>query len=813
MTPGRTMPEPEAPRDVTQPAPALPGTESLPAVNDPTSGGPPAGSPPGTPARIGRYEVRAVLGSGAFGRVYHAFDPQLHREVAIKVPLQAGLSAEFRERFLREARAAATIHHPNVCPIYDVGTDGELPFIVMHFVHGGTLSGMITRRREPFAPRQAAIVTRKLALGVAVAHARGVVHRDLKPQNVLVDEDTKEVLVTDFGLARLGSEAQMTAEGVTLGTPLYMAPEQAHGKQAAVGPLSDVYSLGVILYQLLTGEPPFTGSVLEILAQKQFADPRPPGEVRPAVDVRLSDLCLKAMAREPGDRFPSARAFADALEGYLRGPPAGPGDQRPSPGPARPPRRLPFGQIEPLSLDDDPPPAPRPPARPPAAPGPGDDVLPFAEEVVGTEVLVCPGCRARLQVMAGRTAPVRCPRCAREFPVEAGRAAAAEPPAPVPVPKPAKAEPAPKPKDQLAETAKPRRRSRVFRVGCLTLVLGALAVVGYVYQDDLIRWAETVQPKPVEFEPVREFQPGADEARVYGFLPGDPPLLLTNVDNKDVVAGVWDVITGKRLHLLRNCPPDSNARLDPQSLRFRLGPGRLAAFHRDALANDHGSVWFYDLKDDDAEVTPREAKQPQRAWDVSGDQSRAVGPPGGARVKLWELAGRKTVAELEVPGTTFRAVAFSPDSKWVVGLCDESRLHLWHADDGKPVEKPVRLAVRPDWAGANTADLRFDPGFTRVTVATELRVGVWDRADGHVLEPMRRLADGEVLRDGYRLRSESGGKGTFSVFHDDHTLRASRLTIPGGGAVSSWCLSDDRSLLAASSRRTVTVWRLKYPPK
>src|SRR5207302_187952 len=176
----------------------------------------------------------------------------------------SGLSAEFRERFLREARAAATIHHPNVCPIYDVGSDGELPFIVMHFVHGGTLAGLIARRKEPFDPRQAAIVIRKLARGLSAAHARGVIHRDLKPQNVLVDEANGQALITDFGLARIGTDAQMTAEGATLGTPLYMAPEQARGMQAVVGPLSDVYSLGVMLYQLLTGEVPFSGSVLEI---------------------------------------------------------------------------------------------------------------------------------------------------------------------------------------------------------------------------------------------------------------------------------------------------------------------------------------------------------------------------------------------------------------------------------------------------------------------------------------------------------------------------------------------------------------------
>ena len=268
---------------------------------------------PAPPARIGRYEVRQVLGEGAFGRVYRGFDPELHRNVAIKVPHPHVLNAGFRERFVREARATATIHHPNVCPIHDVGTAGDVPYIVMHFVHGGTLSGLLERRKGPFPPRQAAAIARKLALGVAAAHAKGVIHRDLKPQNALWDEANREVLVTDFGLARLAGEAQLSRTGDILGTPAYMAPEQARGLQAEVGPLSDVYSLGVILYRLLTGELPFQGSTLEVLAQAQFTDPRPPSQVLPGLGPALDAICLKAMAKAAADRPPSARAFADAL--------------------------------------------------------------------------------------------------------------------------------------------------------------------------------------------------------------------------------------------------------------------------------------------------------------------------------------------------------------------------------------------------------------------------------------------------------------------------------------------------------------------
>jgi serine/threonine protein kinase len=302
--------------DSNQTGPHLP----LPGPNEDTGGALPPGrglAPPGHPGRIGRFEVRAVLGSGAFGQVYRGFDPGLRRDVAIKVPHRERLTPQFRERFLREARATATIHHPNVCPVHEVGADGELPFIVMHFVPGPTLAGLLERRGSPFPPRQAALVVRKLALGVAAAHDKGVIHRDLKPQNVLWDEASREVLVTDFGLARIG-DTEMTAEGITLGTPAYMAPEQARGRQTEVGPLSDVYSLGVILYRVVTGVLPFQGSTLEVMAQAQFAEPLPPSAVRPGLDPQLDAICLKAMAKKPGDRFASARELAAVLTSYLR---------------------------------------------------------------------------------------------------------------------------------------------------------------------------------------------------------------------------------------------------------------------------------------------------------------------------------------------------------------------------------------------------------------------------------------------------------------------------------------------------------------
>lgn len=279
---------------------------------------------PTTPATIGRFQVLELLGQGAFGRVYKARDPKLERQVAIKVPLRGALNAEETERFLREAQAAASIQHPNICPVHEVGQDGENHYIVMAYVEGQSLSQMLRARKEPLPTRQAALIARKLAQALAAAHARNVVHRDLKPANIMIDKVRKDLVIMDFGLARRRrpGDASTTREGEIMGTPAYMAPEQASGQVQKIGPASDIYSLGVILYEMLAGRLPFTGNVTEVLGQVLHVEPKPPSTYRPGVDAALEAICLKAMVKDPAARHSSMKALAEALGDYLKNTPA-----------------------------------------------------------------------------------------------------------------------------------------------------------------------------------------------------------------------------------------------------------------------------------------------------------------------------------------------------------------------------------------------------------------------------------------------------------------------------------------------------------
>src|SRR5262245_25318565 len=297
-----------------------------PVAADGKRGGTEAGKTTGSAAAhsrqkvtdFGDYELLEKIGRGGQGLVYRARQKSLNRTVALKViGLGQLATTEHLKRFRLEAEAAARLDHPCIVPIYEVGEREGSCYFSMKFIDGGQLDEVA--RREPMSPRNAAELIAKLARAVHCAHKHGILHRDIKPGNILIDTHSEPHL-TDFGLARLvEGESTLTRTMDVLGTPSYMSPEQAVGNNAAVSSLTDVYGLGAVFYQLLTGQPPFAGgTTYETIKLVLDAEPRQPRLLNPKIDRDLSTICLKCLEKDPKRRYPSALALADDLEHWLK---------------------------------------------------------------------------------------------------------------------------------------------------------------------------------------------------------------------------------------------------------------------------------------------------------------------------------------------------------------------------------------------------------------------------------------------------------------------------------------------------------------
>jgi predicted Ser/Thr protein kinase len=273
--------------------------------------------------RLGKYEIRGTLGRGAMGTVYDGWDPVIARRVAIKtVPLPENPDPETAEeiaRFKREAQAAGRLTHPNIVAVYDYGETNNLAYIVMEFVDGPSLKTLLDKQ-ERFPTETIGRVMADVLAGLQFSHERGVVHRDIKPANVMLSSDGR-AKIADFGIARIEASS-MTQAGTMLGTPAYMSPEQFMGQ--VVDARTDVYSAGVMLYQLLTGERPFDGGLTAIMHKVLNTEPPPPSELAVTSPAPLDPVVKRAMAKRPDDRFPSASAFAEALQAALAEAPAKP---------------------------------------------------------------------------------------------------------------------------------------------------------------------------------------------------------------------------------------------------------------------------------------------------------------------------------------------------------------------------------------------------------------------------------------------------------------------------------------------------------
>jgi hypothetical protein len=299
---------------------------------------------PGSLGRLAHYEILEVVGRGGMGVVFRAFDTKLHRVVAIKaLAPHLATSGAARQRFVREARAAAAVTHEHVIAIHTVEDAGPVPYLVMQFIDGPTLQKKLDRTGE-LSLKEILRIALQVAEGLAAAHRHGLVHRDVKPANILLENGVQRVKITDFGLARAGDDASLTHSGVVAGTPMYMSPEQAQGE--SVGFRSDLFSLGSVLYTMCAGRPPFRApNALAVLKRVCEETPRPIREINPELPPWLGEVVARLHAKAPADRFASAREVADLLARHLaelqQGTPAAtPPAEKPAPAPPRRSRRL-----------------------------------------------------------------------------------------------------------------------------------------------------------------------------------------------------------------------------------------------------------------------------------------------------------------------------------------------------------------------------------------------------------------------------------------------------------------------------------------
>lgn len=268
---------------------------------------------------ISHFELVRCLGTGGFGSVWEAVDTELDRRVAVKIPRKNQLSTRETEQFFREARTAAQLKHPNIVPVHEVGKEDSTIFIVTDLILGQPLSDRL--EQGPLAPRETARLCAIIAEALEYAHSRGIIHRDLKPSNIMLDQD-EQPHIMDFGLAKreLG-EITMTLDGTVLGTPAYMSPEQALGQSHWIDRRTDIYSLGVVLFRLLTQELPYRGTAQQQIQQRVTDDAPDPRKLNAHVPADLATICLKCLERDPNKRFNGAGELAAELRRYLAGEP------------------------------------------------------------------------------------------------------------------------------------------------------------------------------------------------------------------------------------------------------------------------------------------------------------------------------------------------------------------------------------------------------------------------------------------------------------------------------------------------------------
>ncbi len=769
---------------------------------------------PAEPVRkFGRFELLERVGSGGFGTVYKARDLALDRIVALKVPRAGNVVApEDRDRFLREARSAAQLHHPFIVSMFDVGQVDDLPFLVYEFIEGVSLADWLSRGRA--APREVAALLADVADALQYAHERGIVHRDVKPANIMLEGGTRSAgsgrspgrsgdsstatprtdssdsltpKIMDFGMAkREGADSTVTTDGQVLGTPAYMSPEQARGESRHVDGRSDIYSLGVLLYQALTGELPFRGTRRMQMHQAIYDDPRSPRSLNERIPRDLETVCLKAMAKEPNRRYASAGELAADLRRFLRGEPIL----------ARPPGIL--GKLLRWCR-----------RKPGLAAAAGVSVVAAVAVTTLSSVLAVHQSRAAREIRAEqdrtRAALLDSQRLAAGLALERGLV--------------------------LGEQGEAGRgllwmeRSlnltpaaaddleRAVRLNLdawsrhLPLLRTALAVKDAVAAETFSPDGRTILLIGTDGLARRFDADSGREVDVYFRHPG-PVTAAFRADGKVAVtmerapghSRVWDCLTGRPLGpVLRGTGSAISCCLSPD--------GRLLA-----IVGGQGVVRIQDVTTGEVVGKPMAAGgltgpvawAPDGRWLLTGSQTgvaqvwdAATGNPLGAPIshgatvsavavspdgktfatgcddgilRFWDSATRQPSGPLLDLGSKFRSITYSPDGRWFVTGTVDDRARIWEAETRTLVGSPLEH-VRP----VNT--VTFHPSLPRMlTRGGETEVKAWD------------LPDEESYRRVYRMKSRVTPR--FTAFNGavSRLLVGGETSRPAAGEVRVWDL-------------------------